>query len=100
MPKIYEYLGIIILFYSNEHEPIHVHAQYDTYESKAEFYIDDGIINEVKIKSVKGRKPLQGKDLRNFQDFLQVYAEQIVQKWVDFFVYRKNVKFERITKKL
>ena len=24
MPKIFEYLGILIFFYSNEHEPIHV----------------------------------------------------------------------------
>ncbi len=27
MPKIFEYLGILIFFYSNEHEPIHVHAK-------------------------------------------------------------------------
>lgn len=26
MPKIYEYLGLIFYFYSNEHEPIHVHV--------------------------------------------------------------------------
>lgn len=28
MPKIYDYLGIVFLFYSNEHEPLHVHAKY------------------------------------------------------------------------
>ena len=28
MPKIYEYLGILIYFYSNEHEPVHVHGRY------------------------------------------------------------------------
>ena len=26
MPKIYEYLGLIFYFYSNEHEPIHLHV--------------------------------------------------------------------------
>jgi hypothetical protein len=26
MPKLYEYMGIIVPFYSNEHEPIHVHG--------------------------------------------------------------------------
>jgi len=36
MPKLYEYLGILIFFYSNEHEPIHVHAKYGKFESKAE----------------------------------------------------------------
>ncbi len=35
MPKIFEYLGILIFFYSNEHEPIHVHAKKGEYESKA-----------------------------------------------------------------
>ena len=27
MPKIFEYLGIIIMFYSNEHALIHVHGK-------------------------------------------------------------------------
>jgi hypothetical protein len=35
MPKIYEYLGILIFFYSYEHEPIHVHAKKGDNESKA-----------------------------------------------------------------
>lgn len=36
MPKLYEYLGIIIFFYSNEHEPVNVHGRYGEFESKAE----------------------------------------------------------------
>ena len=28
MPKIYVYLGIVILFYSNEHEPVHIHGKH------------------------------------------------------------------------
>ena len=43
MPKIFEYLGILIFFYSNEHEPIHVHAKKGEFESKAEFYIINGV---------------------------------------------------------
>jgi len=100
MPKIFEYLGIILFFYSNEHEPIHVHAQKDEFESKAEFYILNGIISEIKIASVKGRQPLSGKDLKNFETFLEKYAEEIVEKWVNYFVYHKKVPFEKITKKL
>ncbi len=44
MPKIFEYLGILIISYSNEHEPIHVHAKKGEFESNAEFYI----LNEFK----------------------------------------------------
>ena len=24
MPKLYEYFGLIVMFYANEHEPVHV----------------------------------------------------------------------------
>jgi len=59
MPKIFEYLWILIFFYSNEHEPIHVHARKGERESKAEFIIINGVIIEIKIKHVKGILPLQ-----------------------------------------
>ena len=100
MPKIFEYLGIVIFFYSNEHEPIHVHAQSAEFESKAEFYIENGKIKEIKIINVRRRKPLKGALLKDFKIFLEAYAEQIIIKWVDFFVYHKEVSFEKITKKI
>ena len=100
MPKIFEYLGILILFYSNEHEPIHVHGKYESSESKAEFYIVDGKIVEIKIKSIKGLKPLMGSKLKDFKIFLEKYADKIVQKWIDYFVYHKDVEFEKINTRI
>jgi hypothetical protein len=100
MPKIFEYLGILIFFYSNEHEPIHVHAKKGEFESKAEFGIINGEITEITIKNISGASPLKGKELKNFEIFLEKYAEKIVEKWVNYFVYHKDVEFEKITKKL
>jgi len=62
MPKIFEYLGILVFFYSNEHEPIHVHAKKGEYECKAEFYIVNGKIEDKDYKyiwsiTVKGERP-------------------------------------------
>lgn len=28
MSKLYEYFGLIVLFYANEHEPVHVCGKY------------------------------------------------------------------------
>ena len=96
MPKIFEYLGILIFFYSNEHEPIHVHGKFDGFESKAEIFIVEGKIVEIKIKAVKGSRPLAGRKLAEFKDFLEVYADRIVEKWIDYFVFHKSVEFEKI----
>jgi len=100
MPKIFEYLGILMFFYSNEHEPIHVHAKYDGFESKAEFFIVDGKIVEIKIKTITGLKPLTGSTLKDFEDFLQKYADKIVLKWIDYFVYHKDIEFEKINTRI
>ena len=100
MPKIFEYLGVLMFFYSNEHEPIHVHGKYIGLESKAEFYIIDGEIVEIKIKLVKGRRPLTGSNLKDFEVFLEKYADKIVEKWVDYFIYHKNIEFEKINTRI
>ena len=76
MPKLYEYLGLIILFYSHEHEPIHVHCKF------------------------QGKEPLDSQNLKKFKKLVETYRDDIVRKWVDFFVYNKPIESERITKKL
>jgi len=100
MPKLYEYLGILVFFYSNEHEPIHVHAKHGKFESKAEIIIETGEIIEIKISPIKGLLPLSGGELTHFKDFLAVYAHEIVKKWIDYFVYHKEIEFEKITKRI
>jgi len=100
MPKLYEYLGLIILFYSNDHEPIHVHGKYQGMESKAEIIFVDGIFKEIRISDVKGKKPLDKKSLKNFSIFVEAYKLDIVNKWIEFFVYNKAIEPEIITKKL
>ena len=100
MPKIYVYLGIVILFYSNEHEPVHVHGKYQGRESKAEFIIENGKIINVLIKPVRGRKPLPPNILKPFSKFVNIYSDQIVQKWIDYFVFHKNIICENIERKI
>ncbi len=34
MPKLYEYLGLIIFFYANEHEPVHVYGSKEGVKQK------------------------------------------------------------------
>ena len=100
MPKLYEYFGLIILFYSNEHEPIHVHGKYQGRESKAEMIFENGEFKEVRVSAVKGKEPLDSKNEKRLKKLVEHFREDIVQKWVDFFMYNKEVKPEVITKKI
>ena len=98
MPKLYEYFGIIVLFYSNEHEPIHVHGKHQSRESKAELIIYKGKVIEIRFGSVKGKRPLNRTQFKHFQTLVKHYAEDIVQKWIDYFVLHKPVQPKKITK--
>ena len=100
MPKLYEYFGLIILFYSNEHEPIHVHCKFQGKESKAELIFENGKFVEVRITEVSGKEPLDSQTMKKFKKLVETYRDDIVRKWVDFFVYNKPIESERITKKL
>ena len=42
MPKLYEYFGLTVMFYANEHEPIHVHGKSQGRESRAEIIVLNG----------------------------------------------------------
>ncbi len=100
MPKIFEYLGIIIMFYSNEHEPIYVHGKYQGFEQKADFMIEDGKVVDIQIKEVKGKRPLPTKELKDFKNFVERFKIEIVQKWVDYFIYHKSITCVKIEKKV
>ena len=77
-----------------------MHGKYGGCESKAEFFIVDGKIVEIRINLLKGTESLTGSKLKDFENFLEKYADKIVHKWIDYFVYNKNVEFEKINTRI
>ena len=100
MPKLYEYFGLVVLFYSNEHEPVHVHGLYNGRVSRADFVIVEGKVVDIHFHPVKGRRALEHSHLSDFKILVDTYSDEIVQKWVDYFVMHKSIKPERIERRL
>lgn len=100
MPKIYEYFGLIFFFYSNDHEPIHVHVSSGELESKLEFIYEKGKLKSIVVKSIKGKKPLTEKQISDAMRLAKVKESDITNKWLDFFAKHKKPTFEKITKKI
>jgi hypothetical protein len=49
---------------------------------------------------VKGKEPLDPANLKKFRKVVELYRDDIVRKWIDFFVYNIEIKPEKITKKI
>lgn len=100
MPKIFEYFGFIFYFYSNEHEPIHVHVMHGETESIFELIMMDGQLERLNVRNKKGVIPLSNKDMRTAEDFIRKYYQNIIDKWVKFFVLKRSIRSTVIKKKL
>jgi len=100
MPKIFEYFGFIFYFFSNEHEPIHVHVKHSGAECIFDLIIVSGELKEIVRREKKGAKPLDSQDEKVAYEFINKYWQRIVKKWIDFFVMKKVVKTTYIKKKL
>lgn len=87
MPKIYDYLGIVFFFYSNEHEPLHVHAKYGDYETIFIIVFNDGILNKIETRNNKGFEPLPPAKFKEAKRFVEKYAVEIAMKWAPGFYF-------------
>jgi len=100
LPKLYEYLGIVIFFYSNEHEPIHVHGRFGEFESKIEIVLLNGQVKSILLQKVSGKKPLPATQAKHFKNLVTLLADEITQSWINYFVYHKKIVTKKIAGKL
>lgn len=99
MPKIFEYFGFVFFFYSNEHEPIHVHVVKNDSDTVFDIILDNGMFKEL-VRRKGDRTPLSSKDAQTAEAFVAKYYKNIVEKWIKFFVLKKAVRSTKITKKI
>ena len=100
MPAIYEYFGLLFLFYSNEHTPVHVHVRSGEYETAYELIVNDGKLIALKRRAIKGKKQLPGNKSKQAEALISKYSNEILQKWFNYFVLNKEIDFEKINDKL
>ncbi len=76
MPTLFTVFGCRFLFYSNDHEPIHVHVIKGSSEARFQVY------PEVKLLDNKGLKPAE---LKLAESLVEENKEMIVERWKVFF---------------
>jgi len=100
MPIIYEYLGLIFRFYSEDHYPIHVHVQRGEFENIYDLVIVNNMLVELKKRKKRGKEHLSKSDANKAEEFIREYYQKIIDKWTDYFVRNIPIKSVKITKKI
>lgn len=76
MPTLFTLFGFRFMFYSNDHEPIHVHVIKDSHEARYQ------VKQEVILLENNG---LKTSELRMAESVIEENKEVIVERWTEFF---------------
>jgi len=74
MPKVFEQDGFRFFFYSDEHQPIHIHVDYSGAEARIE-------LTTLKVSN----STLKAKDLKKALVLTKEYRTRIEQVWDEYF---------------
>jgi hypothetical protein len=100
MPKLYEYFGLIFLFYSDDHDPMHLHVQRGDREGIVMLIIVEGRLVELRWRPKRGAAMLTDKERREAEAFVRAMKNDIVAKWTAFYVEHKRIKPLRINRRV
>ena len=70
------------------------------HEAIFEIMLENGELAEVRRRTSNKIPPLSEKDAATAGAFVKKYYKNIVDKWVNFFIYKKRIRSTKITKKL
>ena len=76
MPTLFFYLGLRFFFYSNDHEPIHVHVS--SGDAEAKFRINPEIV-------LIENNGLKSREIRQAIMAIEENKEVIIERWKEFF---------------
>jgi len=86
-------MGIVFKFWSNEHDPIHIHAEYKGAVMVVFLYVKNGVVTHVRYKEYVGKfPPAKIKDLKTF---VSANKNTLSFAWTQFF--ENDVRFKPIT---
>ena len=98
MPKLYEYFGLIFLFYSDDHDPMHLHVQHGDREGIIMLILVEGRLVELRWRTKRGADMLTAKEQRKAETFVRAMKDDIGPNGTAFYVDQRRIRPERITR--
>lgn len=101
-PTIMEYCGIKLLFFSKEHNPIHVHAKYggERYGMKVEITRLSKERYKVRYRRWKKYDPFPPAQMRDLEAMIDKYKQELLDDWNLYFVNKITPPRKVIRKKI
>ncbi len=97
---IFEYFGLEIYIDVNDSQPLVFYGRASNNLSKIVVHLENGLFSHLEILPIDGIPELEGNDRENFFKVIDFNLTEIIKFWIDFFIYKKHIPFEKILKPL
>jgi len=77
MPELFRMYGFLFMFFSHEHEPMHVHVIGNEGEAKFSWNGDRFVLEQ--------SRDVKRNDLRRIKDDISSNSDIIVKRWIELF---------------
>jgi len=79
---------------------MHLHVQYGSSEGIVELIVQNGKLVALNWRTKRGKRPLAAKEQAEAERFVRAKFTDIKRKWFAYFVERKHITPERITRRV
>ena len=69
-------------------------------KAKIEIVLKNGAVDQIKLQKVAGRNASPATQSKHFKNLATLLADEIVQSWVNYFIYHKQIVPKNIAGKL
>lgn len=97
-PVLFDYYGLELFLNSSDNRPIHIYARSGENMSVAAINFKNGIQTSIDIRNVPDVGMIDDREIRKFRALIEQNLSQIVNSWVDYYVYNRKPIAERIMK--
>jgi hypothetical protein len=97
-PVLFEYYGLELFLNSSDNRPVHIYARIGDNMSVASIHFKNGIYSSIDIRNIPDVAMIEEREARRFRALIEQNLSQIVNSWVDYYVFNRKPIAERILK--
>lgn len=99
-PVLFDYFGLELFLNSSDNRPVHIYARSGDNMSVAAINFKNGIHSSVDIRNVPDVGMIDDIEIKKFRALIEQNLSQIINSWVDFYVFNRKPISERIIKQV
>jgi len=100
MITLFNYFDLKIHFLKKDERPLHVYANRGNKSCIGSIVFKEGLFERIEIHEREGYEALDELDVNRMKLLLINHLDEVIKRWIDYFIFDRPVKPEMITERI